>query len=79
MEIEFDPIKSERNARDRGLPFTAALDFDWETAIVVESPRSGEPRKLAIGWLYDRLHSIAYVHRGERTRIISLRRAHEIE
>jgi hypothetical protein len=33
VKIEFDPAKSEKNARLRGLPFHLVEEFVWETAI----------------------------------------------
>ena len=29
MNVSFDPIKSERNERERGLPFSLVAQFDW--------------------------------------------------
>jgi uncharacterized DUF497 family protein len=31
VNIEFDDAKSRRNARECGLPFGRAADFEWET------------------------------------------------
>lgn len=36
MLITYDPAKSQRNEEERGLPFTAAENFDWSGALVVE-------------------------------------------
>ena len=41
--------------------------------------RSGEERVFALGYIGNRLHAIAYVERGEVTRIISLRKANPRE
>lgn len=40
MIIDFDPAKSEKNARERGLPFTRAVDFEWEEAVYSEDARN---------------------------------------
>jgi len=32
MKITFDPVKNERNIRERGLSFERAAEFDFETA-----------------------------------------------
>lgn len=34
MLIDFDPVKSARNAEARHLPFERIEDFDWETAVI---------------------------------------------
>ena len=39
MKLLFDTAKSERNARERGLPFDRAADFDWAHARVSEDER----------------------------------------
>lgn len=33
-EIEFDPAKSARNQRERGLSFERVAEFDFETALI---------------------------------------------
>jgi uncharacterized protein len=51
VQIEFDPAKSERNLRERGLSFERAADFDFETAVYLEDDRCsyGERRFRALG------------------------------
>jgi len=53
VNIEFDDAKSRRNARERGLPFDRAAEFEWETAIIVMDTRRdyGEPRFRAMGMI----------------------------
>jgi len=36
MKLEFDPAKSERNARQRGLSFESVKEFDFESAQIAE-------------------------------------------
>lgn len=81
MEIEFDPSKSERNAQERGLPFSMVDEFDWATALVAEDDRAdyGEARMFALGFIGDRLHALVFTMRGEACRVISLRRANDRE
>lgn len=43
MKIEFDAAKSEKNARERNLPFNLAENFDWETALITEDDRRVYP------------------------------------
>ena len=46
MRVTYDPDKSTRNEKERGLPFTLADDFDWSAALVAEDTREnyGEKR-----------------------------------
>ena len=41
--------------------------------------RHGEERVFALGYIGSRLHAVAYIERGETTRIISLRKANPRE
>jgi uncharacterized DUF497 family protein len=50
VTIEFDPAKSEKNARLRGLPFHLVEEFDWETAIFWEDVLSGMRRPDLSHW-----------------------------
>jgi uncharacterized DUF497 family protein len=79
--IEFDPRKSERNARERGLPFERAADFDWENAIVLPDVRRdyGETRLVATGFLDGRLHVLCFLRIRGGIRVISLRQANKRE
>jgi uncharacterized DUF497 family protein len=45
MRIEFDPATSEKNARERWLPFGRVEDFIWETASVGEDVRFDYPER----------------------------------
>jgi uncharacterized DUF497 family protein len=60
MKIEFDPKKSEKNVKERGLPFEWILEFDWETAVyeVDERKNYNESRLIATGFLGKRLHVV---------------------
>ena len=77
MLVTFDPAKSERNEAERGLPFSLALDFEWDSALVAEDTRRdyGERRFQAIGFIGGRLHVLVFTPRGEAVHVISLRRA----
>ena len=82
MKIEFDTEKSEKNAKERGLPFTKAGQFDHETALLVEDMRKdyGEQRILAYGYIGSRLHVLCFkpINRSH-IRVISLRKANKRE
>ncbi len=79
MEITFDPRKSERNARERGLPFERAHDFEFETAIAEPTLRNRELRVVAFGYLEDRLHVLCFKDVEGGIRVISLRKANKRE
>ena len=81
MSKEFDPWKSAKNARERGLPFSKADDFDWATAEIVEDIRFDYPERrwVATGYIGNRIHVIIYCYRGEDIRIIGLRKANRRE
>lgn len=81
MIIEFDLAKSERNARERGLPFDRADEFDWETALIIEDTRRdyGEPRFRAFGFIGGRMHALVFTPREGGVRVISLRKANRRE
>lgn len=81
MEIEFDPEKSARNVELRGLPFDLVADFDFDSALVARDTREdyGEDRFIAMGLIAARLHVLAYTMRGDRLRVISLRKANARE
>jgi uncharacterized DUF497 family protein len=76
-KLEFDARKSEWNARERGLSFERAADFEWEAAVVVDDVRRdyGERRLVATGRLDGRLHVMCFVRIADGIRVISLRRA----
>ena len=75
MEYEWDVGKDEANLAAGRPGFAAKEDFEWRTAVIIPSPRFGESRWAAIGYIGDRLYYIVYTVREDRTRIISLRRA----
>ena len=80
-EVEFDPAKSERNRRERGLPFGLVRDFDFETALIRLDLRRdyGEPRFMALGTIGNRLYHQVFTLRGDRICVISLRKANRRE
>ena len=55
FEFSFDPAKSERNRRERNLPFERARDFDFAAASFYADERFDypEPRFIGIGYLDD--------------------------
>jgi uncharacterized DUF497 family protein len=81
VAIEFDPAKSATNEERRGLSFSLAADFDFDSALVTEDTRNayGEERLCAVGFIGDRLHVLVFTLRGENLRVISLRKANARE
>lgn len=81
MEIEFDPAKSEKNIRERGLSFERAADLDFETAVFrIDDRRDyGEMRIRALGFLDGRLHALVFTETDAGIRVISLRKTNRRE
>jgi hypothetical protein len=77
VKIEFDPAKSEKNARERGLPFDLAQAFDFDSAWIVKDDRRdyGEGRYRAIGRMSDVVAVVVFTMREDTVRVISLRLA----
>ncbi|MDR3424581.1 MAG: BrnT family toxin [Alphaproteobacteria bacterium] len=82
MKIEFDPAKSEKNASERGLPFSEAEKFDYDTALRINDLRKdyGERRIVAYGYIGTRLHVLCFKPIADcHIRVISLRKANKRE
>ena len=80
MVFEFDPRKSEANARRHGIDFAEAQEL-WADPDLLEIPArtTGESRYMAIGRLEGRHWSAVLTYRGESIRIISVRRSRQEE
>ncbi|WP_309086442.1 BrnT family toxin [Chelativorans sp.] len=76
-----DPAKNARNVAERGIDFSAANAFEFETAVVAVDDRKdyGEVRKVAAGFIGPRLHILVFTMRGETCHVISLRKANKRE
>lgn len=81
MEIEFDPDKSAKNDKERGLPFERAAELEWDRAVIVPDRRRdyGEERSLAFAPMNGRLHVVCFSIRNGVFRIISFRKANKRE
>lgn len=81
MKIEFDPAKSAKNHSERDLPFDAAADFDFASAILWEDARFDYPetRIIALGFIAARLHVLCFTAIPGGIRVISLRKANKRE
>jgi uncharacterized protein len=79
VRITFDPTKNAKNIRDRGLSFDRARDFEFGTAQIESEYRHGEWRRLAKGFLDNRLHMLVYKPEYGGIRVISFRKANKRE
>ena len=76
--LEWDERKAAQNQRKHGVPFALAAQFPFETALEALDPESeshGEDRYLAIGKVGRTFYALCYTLRGEKIRVISLRKA----
>ena len=80
MEFEFDLEKSAANETKHGIGFDDAQAL-WDDPWLLEAPArtEDEPRLIVIGRIGDRHWSAICTLRGERIRIISVRRARKEE
>ena len=80
MEFEFDPRKSASNKRKHGIDFVEAQAL-WDDPNLVEIPARtvDEPRYLVVGMIMDTAWAGIIAYRGDRIRIISVRRARKEE
>ena len=78
-EYEWDEAKRLSNIAKHQIDFAAMYEFEWSTAHRKSSDRYNESRFAVTGYIGDRLHVVIYTMRGERKRIISLRRASKRE
>lgn len=76
MQFEYDPGKSRINAEKHGIAFEAAQRlWDDPRLLVVPATSTDEPRFLAIDVIGDRHWAAIWTYRGDKIRLISVRRA----
>ena len=80
MEFDFDPQKSASNRIKHGIDFNEAQQL-WNDADLIEIPvkTSDEARYLVIGMISGTHWSGIITYRGEKIRIISVRRSRKEE
>ncbi len=80
MEFEFDPQKSDNNKRKHGIDFNEAQEL-WNDPDFIEVPvkTSDEPRYLVIAKISGKYWSGVITYRGDKIRIISVRRSRKEE
>ncbi len=80
MEFEFDRRKSQANKRKHGIDFVEAQAlWDDPDLIEISAKVTDEPRFLVIGQITRKHWSGIITYRGERIRIISVRRSRKKE
>ena len=79
MQYEWDESKRAETLLNREIDFASMEYFDWGTAIHQRSDRDGEERWSSFGLIGARLHHVVWTERGDRIRIISLRKANAKE
>lgn len=80
MEFEFDEAKSQANKSKHGIDFVEAQAL-WLDDMLVEIPArtEDEPRFVVVGMIWGKHWSAVITYRGERVRLISVRRARDEE
>ncbi len=80
MEFEFDEDKSASNKVKHGIDFREAQAL-WSDSDLIEIPAktSDEPRFLLMGQIAGEHWAAVITYRGDKTRIISVRRAGQKE
>ena len=80
MEFEFDNDKSHSNKAKHGIDFIEAQNL-WSDSDRIEIPArvTDEPRYVVVGKIAHEYWSAIITYRGEKTRIISVRRSRKEE
>jgi uncharacterized DUF497 family protein len=76
VEFEFDEAKRQGNKIKHGIDFVEAQAL-WLDDMLVEIPArtEDEPRFVVVGMIWGKHWSAVITYRGERVRLISVRRA----
>tara|TARA_R110000787_G_scaffold141302_1_gene254771 strand:+ start:132 stop:380 length:249 start_codon:yes stop_codon:yes gene_type:complete len=77
MDIEFDPAKEAINIEKHGISLARAVDL--EVLALIEDDRFEEARFRIYGHIDGLPYCAAGTRRGQKVRIINLRRAHRKE
>jgi len=77
MEFEWDEAKRRANLVKHGVDFADMEEFDWKTAMFkpVAERGHGEGRFVAVSEFRGFVHTVIFTLRGNRVRLISVRRA----
>lgn len=82
MELEWDRAKADANERKHGVPFAlAGRVLDDPACLILEDQRRdyGEERFTAFGMVDGKVFMLAFTWRGDRCRVISMRKANARE
>ena len=81
MNYEWGEAKSRANRRKHGIEFEVVADFDWSTAVtqIDDDEHHDELREVAYGFIATTLFVLTFTDRGDRCRVISLRKAERRE
>jgi uncharacterized DUF497 family protein len=81
MEFAWDEVKRRANYAKHGLDFRDAEKVFQGITLTAEDNRQdyGETRFISLGLLEDVVVVVVYTARGEKTRIISMRKANQRE
>lgn len=77
----WDDDKRKANRIKHGVDFSGIEAFDWANATHAHDDRRdyGETRFVSVGYIGARLHLVTWTQRGDRIRIINLRKANDRE
>jgi len=80
MDFEFDPRKSAANKAKHGIDFNDAQSL-WDDPELLEIPlkTEDEPRSMVVGRIGEKHWSAIITRRGEKVRLISVRRSRDAE
>lgn len=76
---EWDEAKRRENLEKHAIDFAEIGGFEWDDAVYNSNSTHGELRWVVTGYIGDRLYKVIYTVRGNRRRIISLRKANSRE
>lgn len=81
ISYEWDDGKSAANLAKHGVALSDAEGFDWASSKTIfdEAHSDAEERFLTFGFIGARLHVMYWTPRGEKIRIIGLRKANTRE
>ena len=79
MEFEWDEKKRISTIEKRGFDLQDASKVFIGLHITITAHSFFEPREIAIGMLHEKLVAVIFTRRGERLRLITVRRARENE
>ncbi len=76
MDFEWDTAKSRANVRKHGIAFSDAVRvFDGPMLVRLDDRHDDEDRWIALGDLDGRIVMVVYTERGDRVRLVSVRKA----